>query len=212
MKKNEETQFEFRNFLDRGDTLFNLLLYLFYKLRHSLRSSSASEDCHRPTKGGINDKDIQIFIYFYWNQRTYVKVEDQLNDQLEIRWLFLTYNLKTSSSKPSRILRWKSELTMRISKLEVEIRINGEYISKFLYADDTVLLVVSLGVLQLLTDREDIRPRLNIRKTKFMTIRCPNSDLWALLVKNEEIERVYKFVYIWTTFNGKTLKRTDLES
>jgi len=90
--------------------------------------------------------------------------------------------------------------------IEDGIKVNGECLNNFRYADDTVIFTNNIIGLQYLVDRvvevsEIYGLALNTKKTKFMIISENHNLRGHLIIKNQHIEQVQKFSYLGTTIN-----------
>lgn len=134
-----ETQFGFCNSLGAREALFTMQV-LIQRCRDMkcdvfacfIDYTKAFDRCQHQKmisglrRIGVDDKDIRIIANLYWNQRARVRVEDKLTEQVEIRTgvrqgcvLFSTlFNIYS-----------KEIFAEALTDLEMNIRINGEYLN-----------------------------------------------------------------------------------
>lgn len=152
---------------------------------------------------GLDYKDIRLIKNLYWNQTAQVRVDGSLSDRVSIQ-----KGVRQGCTLSPLLFNLYSEHVFReaLDDCRTGIPVNGIPISNLRYADDTVLLAHTAEELQSILDLvvqacERYGLRLNVGKTKAMSVSKTGRKPCTLVVGTQHIEQVARFKYLgqWLT-------------
>lgn len=204
-------QFGFRAGMGTREALFNLLVLAqkcydqqkdificfidfekaFDRVRHDLLLERLKEV-------GLDGKDIRLLENLYWNQKARIRIEGSTSAEVEIR-----RGVRQGCVLSPLLFNLYSEFLFKeaLEDSKDGVKVNGVNINSIRYADDTVLIAdCDLG-LQRLIDRtnsvcERFGMKINIKKTKVMSIRKNQNVPQPCSIDGQILEQVNKFKYL----------------
>lgn len=152
---------------------------------------------------GLDNYDIRLLKYLYYNQVASVQVGDNHTQKLPIK----RGVRQGCVLSPSLFNLYSEEIFKEaLDDRQEGVKLGGEIINNIRYADDTAILAENLEDLQTLVNlvNEASRRRglkINTTKTKWMVvgkINIPQRQIW---IDREEVERVDHFKYLGSWLN-----------
>jgi hypothetical protein len=153
----------------------------------------------------LDNNNMRVIQNLYWNQTAAVNIGGTTSEAVRIE----RGVRQGCVLSPLLFNVYSNKIFQRATEDRQEgININGEIINNLRYADDTVLCTTSLSDLQVLLDRvgeecERYGLKINISKTKLMTIAKQRTNADGLYLQGERIERVSRFKYLGTWINDE---------
>ena len=213
-----ETQFGFRNGLGTREALFshNVLIQrardvncnvyaCFIDFEKAFDRVNHKKLIEILQQSGLDDKDIRIIYNLYWQQKAFVRVEEERSEEFEVR-----QGVRQGCVLSPLLFNIYSERLFRDALEEAEdgVTINGVIINNLRYADDTVLLADTAEGLQRLIDRvtkvcDMYNMRLNTNKTHVMVISKNRSNRRQIYANGSLLHTVSSTTYLGTQLNEK---------
>ena len=166
-------------------------------------------------KIGIDGKDIRVIANLYWHQKAAIRVQNSLSPHIPIQ-----RGVRQGCVLSPYLFNIYTEFIFRESNDLRGITIHGQNINNLRYADDTALIADDKDNLQKVVDRvKDVSSKagleMNVKKTKTMvTSKNPENKSINIIVNNEALQQVQKFIYLGTEIHedGKSNKEIERRS
>ena len=151
---------------------------------------------------GIDGKDIRIITNLYWHQKAAIRVQNQLSPLIPIQ-----RGVRQGCVLSPYLFNIYTEFIFREANELKGITIHGLNVNNLRYADDTALIADDKDNLQKVVDKvKEVSSKagldMNVKKTKTMiTSRKPENKSIDIIVNNEVLQQVEKFIYLGTEIN-----------
>ncbi|XKL64613.1 hypothetical protein PGB90_004699 [Kerria lacca] len=155
---------------------------------------------------GLDGKDIRIIAKLYWNQSATVKIDNNLTTEN----IAISKGVRQDCILSPLLFNVYLEKVFQTGKNSEKfgIKANGVKVWNIRYADDTALLAPSRkGLQKLLTYVQEAGHkfgiRLNVTKTKWMSVTRSKNQGEKLVIDGCKIEKVEKFRYLGSIINSE---------
>ena len=146
----------------------------------------------------IEENDIALIANLYWQQKTIVKINNDISEPLKIE-----KGVRQGCVLSPALFNLYTDIIFRNIDQRPGIKIGGHTINNLRYADDTVLLAENETELQQIldtvkTESERYGLFMNVKKKKKSMVLSRNKDIpkLKLLINGNEIEQVKSFQYL----------------